>query len=114
MSFSNRLKSLRLRHNMTQQDVADSINVARTTITGYETKNRQPSHEKLNDLAELFNVSIDYLLDERDDDDESESSSFKDEHDVDQQVLTLYNRLSYASKEEALKYMYYLKYCEKK
>ena len=61
MTLSNRLKTLRLQHNMTQQYVADSINVARTTVAGYETKNRQPSHEKLNDLADLFNVSIDYL-----------------------------------------------------
>ena len=113
MSLSTRLKALRIEHKMTQQDVADSINVARTTITGYETKNRQPSHEKLNDLSELFNVSIDYLLDERIDEAEDESS-LTTETDLDRQVMTLYNRLSYPSKEEVLKYMNYLKYCEKK
>jgi len=109
MSLSTRLKSLRIQNNMTQQFVADSINVARTTIAGYETKDRQPSHEKLNDLAELFNVSIDYLLEEYDENAlPSEEQSY-----LDQQVLTLYNKLTPASKKEVLKYIHYLKYCEK-
>ena len=45
MSFAQKLKSLRLEHDMTQESVAKYMNVARSTIAGYETKNRQPSHE---------------------------------------------------------------------
>ena len=62
MSFDKRLKALRLKNEMTQEYVARRLNVARSTIAGYETKNRQPSHEKLTALASLFHVSIDYLL----------------------------------------------------
>lgn len=40
MSFSEKLKNLRAENNMTQQMLADRMNLARTTITGYETKNR--------------------------------------------------------------------------
>ena len=58
MSFANKLKSLRTENKMTQQDVADHLNVARSTVAGYETKNRQPSHEKLTTLANLFRVTI--------------------------------------------------------
>ena len=47
MSFSKKLKMLRLENEMTQDYVASRLNVARSTIAGYETKNRQPSHEKL-------------------------------------------------------------------
>lgn len=54
MSFAQKLKSLRLEHDMTQESVAKYMNVARSTIAGYETKNRQPSHEKLTTLASLF------------------------------------------------------------
>ena len=64
MSFAQKLKSLRLEHDMTQESVAKYMNVACSTIAGYETKNRQPSHEKLTTLASLFQVSVDYLLDE--------------------------------------------------
>lgn len=64
MAFAEKLKALRLENNMTQDYVAEQINVARSTIAGYETKNRQPSHEKLTSFARLFHVSIDYLLDD--------------------------------------------------
>jgi transcriptional regulator with XRE-family HTH domain len=66
MPFADKLKRLRQEHNMTQQNLADRIQVARSTITGYETKGRQPSHEKLTAIATLFQVSVDYLLDEDD------------------------------------------------
>ncbi len=63
MSFDQKLKKLRLENDMTQKYVAARLNVARSTIAGYETKCRQPSHENLTALANLFHVSIDYLLD---------------------------------------------------
>ena len=47
MSFDQKLKALRLENKMTQEYVARKLNVARSTIAGYETKSRQPSHEKL-------------------------------------------------------------------
>ncbi len=110
MSLSIRLKTLRQQHKMKQKDVAKAINVSRTTISGYETKDRQPSHEKLNALANLFNVSIDYLLGVTDDDTESSSTP----SNVDKQIYALYRDLSYASKEELLNYAKYLKYRENK
>ena len=47
MPFSEKLKKLREENHYTQKYVAKHLNVARSTIAGYETKNRQPSHEKL-------------------------------------------------------------------
>ena len=38
MSLAEKLKILRLEHNMTQQDVATSIRVALSTVAGYEKK----------------------------------------------------------------------------
>ena len=63
MPFAEKLKTLRIENEMTQDYVAKRLNVARSTIAGYETKNRQPSHEKLTAIAGLFHVSVDYLLD---------------------------------------------------
>ena len=98
MPFSEKLKKLREENHYTQKYVAKHLNVARSTIAGYETKNRQPSHEKLTILAELFHVSVDYLLD----DDISEitlsdkSTAQKSEH----YLLTHFHRLSNSSKKE--------------
>ncbi len=112
MSLSIRLKTLRKKNNMTQKDVAKAICVSRSTIGGYETKDRQPSHEKLTALAELFQVSVDYLLSS--DSESSDKCSTSDQPSVDQQVFSIYRCLSSHSKEEALKFMKYLKYCDNK
>lgn len=63
MAFAEKLKALRQKNNMSQEYVAQQMNVARSTIAGYETKNRQPSHEKLVAFSDLFHVPVDYLLD---------------------------------------------------
>ena len=66
MSLPQKLKTLRAEHNMTQAELGRQINVARATIAGYETRNRQPSYEKLTAIDETFQVSVDYLLDSPD------------------------------------------------
>lgn len=62
MSLAEKLKTLRLEHNMTQQDVATRISVARSTVAGYEKKERQPSLGTLATLADIFGVTVDYLI----------------------------------------------------
>lgn len=62
MSFGKRLKELRLEKNVTQQQVGDFLDVGRATIAGYETKDKHPDFDKLNLLAQFFNVTTDYLV----------------------------------------------------
>lgn len=62
MNFSSNLKQLRQGRHMTQEALARYLNVTRPTIAGYETKNKQPDYDKLQKIAECFEVSIDYLL----------------------------------------------------
>ena len=64
MAFDKNLKALRLENKMTQENVAQQVNLARSTIAGYETKNRQPSYEKLSAFCKLFHVSMDDLLED--------------------------------------------------
>ena len=62
MSFDQKLKALRLENKMTQE--YEPVNPMSPVLQlPYETKSRQPSHEKLASLANLFHVSVDYLLD---------------------------------------------------
>ena len=67
MSFGQKLRKLRKKFNMTQKNVADCIHVSRSAIAGYEKKGRQPSHEKLTAIADLFEVPVDYLLNDEED-----------------------------------------------
>lgn len=60
--LSKILKELRKEKKMTQQEVANYLNMSRVGYARYEIGDRQPSYETLNLLSELFNVSIDYLL----------------------------------------------------
>jgi len=60
--FGKRLRKLRKEQNLTQKQIADKLGVNRATVAGYETKGMEPGYNTLNKLAEMFNVSADYLL----------------------------------------------------
>lgn len=60
--FGIRLRELRKQHKLTQQAVADHLQIHRTTYTKYETDHVTPDQQGLVQLAALFQVSVDYLL----------------------------------------------------
>lgn len=61
-NFPDRLWSLRTAACMTQQELADTINTSRRTVTYWESGKVQPTSESIVALAVYFNVSADYLL----------------------------------------------------
>lgn len=68
MDFRSRLKYLRTRHKLTQEQLGQKINVTKVSISGYESGNRTPDTETLQKIADIFEVSVDYLLGRTDDD----------------------------------------------
>ena len=60
--FPNVFKFLRLREKLSQQELADKIGVAKSTISMYENGNREPDFEMLEKIADFFNVDMNYLL----------------------------------------------------
>lgn len=52
---------LRKEFKMTQEEVANKLNVSRQSYSNWETGRRDPGIKTLIDLANFFNVSIDYL-----------------------------------------------------
>jgi transcriptional regulator with XRE-family HTH domain len=60
--FHRILKELRKSRNLSQEDVAKALNTTITTISRYESGEREPDLEKLCLLADFFHVSLDYLL----------------------------------------------------
>jgi transcriptional regulator with XRE-family HTH domain len=61
-NFGTRLKDLRLRAKLTQQQLGDIVHVSKVSISGYERGERSPDTETLRNLANYFEVSVDYLL----------------------------------------------------
>lgn len=56
------LKNLRIQKGYTQLQIAEILGIQRPTYSRYESGERQPDHATLIKLAEIFNVSLDYLL----------------------------------------------------
>lgn len=64
MSLGEKIKELRYKYKITQKDLANMLNVTRSTICMFETNKRTPTIYILKEISEYFNISIDYLLDD--------------------------------------------------
>ena len=60
--FAERLKIIRNECNLTQFDLANLLNVSRSTISMYEQGERDPDTETIIFLSKHFGVSSDWLL----------------------------------------------------
>ena len=60
--FPQRLKELRIEHGMTQQKLASLLNIKQQSYIRYEYGTGEPSLDTLIKLAELLDVTTDYLL----------------------------------------------------
>ncbi len=59
-----RLKLLRKEREISQLKLALDLNMSQNTISRYETGEREPGINELINIANYFNVSIDYLLEQ--------------------------------------------------
>ena len=66
MSFGFRLRALREEQGLYQKDLAEKLSLTQKTISNYENNERFPDQKTLHKIADLFNVSIDFLLDRTD------------------------------------------------
>ncbi len=62
VNFGTKVKELRHKKGLTQQQLSDLLGVAVSAISSYESGNRYPSYEILISLSRIFHVSTDYLL----------------------------------------------------
>ena len=87
MSFGTNLKDYRKTWGMTQAELGKRLNVSQQTIGSWEKDRTEPSYEFQSKLAELFNVSIDTLMDK------------KFDEKVDLKQLIQSNAMTYGGKE---------------
>ncbi len=60
--FAEKLRTLRLRHHMTQQELADALGVQQPYIYKLESGRKKPNVEHVIKLAQLFGVTSDMLI----------------------------------------------------
>ena len=65
---TQRIKDLRKLQGLTQTDLAEKLGVSLSSVAMWETGKRTPGFKVLNDLSDLFDKSIDYILGTSDDD----------------------------------------------
>lgn len=63
-NVGSKIAELRKKHNMTQFELADKMGISFQAVSNWERGNSMPDISKLPELAELFGVTVDYLLGE--------------------------------------------------
>lgn len=87
---------LRKKHNVTQDQLAQALNISPQAVSKWETNTSQPDTQTLPLIAEYFHVSIDYLF-------YGDSFTYNDIYLQNQQKTASYGQLSEDAFEEALK-----------
>lgn len=64
MDFDKKIIELRKQNNLTQEDLAEKLNVSRQTVSNWETSKCYPDIETLVIISNKFNVSLDVLIKE--------------------------------------------------
>lgn len=62
MEFNNKLYELRKQKGLSQEELANRLNVSRQTISKWEVGESTPDMEKLVAISDLFEVSLDELV----------------------------------------------------
>ena len=60
--IGQKIRDLRKQKRMSQTELAKSAGVSQTTVTAWETGKAEPSSSAVSKLADIFNVTTDYLL----------------------------------------------------
>ena len=82
MKFNEKLVNLRKKHNLSQEQVAEKLKVARQTISKWELGETTPEMDKLIMISELYNITLDELMKE-----ENEGQIVNDPNNTNSQKL---------------------------
>ena len=60
--FKDIIKKLRTEKNITQETLASELGKSKSTVAMWETGDRTPSPDVYEELADYFNVTVDYIV----------------------------------------------------
>lgn len=96
-----KLKELRLKANYTQKNIAEMLNIPLNTYTQYELGNREPTVSTLTKIANIYNVSLDYLLEN------SKAPQKKSEFTTqEEEIIDMFRNLSKTSQDAIIRSFY--------
>lgn len=93
--FAERLKKLREEQGLSTRALGEIVGTSNATISRYETGKRDPDLMLVHNIAQYFNVTIEYLCGE-------------DVTPNEENLIQMYSKLSEESKKDAIKYITYL------
>lgn len=94
-TLGEKIKDLRIKKGLTQPEMGKILNIGKSTISQYENNKNTPDAEMLKRIADLFNVSIDYLLGRDNAIENSKNDTYtapltpKDERDIEKAIAKL-------------------------
>lgn len=121
--FGERLKELRKESELTQKELADKLSISSSAVAMYERGNREPSFEIMEEIADLFNVDMNFLLgksQERNatqinikisaggENEQKESLANVEHQEAVEKAAELFSRLSEEEQQQALTYIEFL------
>lgn len=62
MNLANNLKRIRKEHNLSQEDLAEALNVSRQSVSKWEGGSAYPEMDKVIQICKMFNLNVDELL----------------------------------------------------
>ena len=62
VDFGEKIRHLRCGMGLTQVEISERLHISKAMISSYETGIRLPSYSVLMEFAQLFGVTVDYLL----------------------------------------------------
>ena len=97
-----RLKEVRERLGLSQTEVAKKLGITRQAYNHYEHGKRDPDTAMLQQIADLYNVSTDYLLSKNATELEAKIKNVAEEDPNLRELFDLYKKLSYKYKSRLL------------
>lgn len=91
MDIGNKLQRARTKANLTQEQVAEALGVSRQTISNWENEKTYPDILSVITLSDLYQVSLDYLLKEKE---EKSMTNYLDYLEESTNTVKSHNKLS--------------------
>jgi transcriptional regulator with XRE-family HTH domain len=58
----NRIREARIKNHLTQEELAEKLGTEKNQISRWENGHKMPRGERLSEIAQTLNVSLDYLM----------------------------------------------------
>lgn len=84
---------------MTQYEVAEKLGISRGQLANYEQGSRQPDYDMLEQLADFYSVTTDYLLGRTDDEHGSKPVDDMTDEEIDEEIKEMTKELNVWYKE---------------